>query len=265
MATCRQTRLLSAHAELTAAIRASETWEKSYSDSPATFKRLLREEARLQASANEYLLGLSDRVPFIVNWNEARLKPLAASAVPPDGDEIWRAELAYMTALVGPHLLELLVIGGNAGEFLYTRPIGINPLYDAIIKAADSQTATLVSQVTETTRQRIRTAIKQSIAAGEDVTASIERIRKLVANPVRAEMIAQTESVNAYQAGLDIFGDETGVKSWTWDALSGACQLCAPLDGVTKKVGQLFTLGNGKQVARPAAHTRCRCGRIANY
>lgn len=258
-------KLLDAHAELTASIRASETWEKSYTDAPDTFKRLVRQEARLQASTNEYLLGLSDRVPTIVNWSEAGLKPLTASAVPPESDETWKQELALLTASLGPHIIELIAIGANAGEYLYETPVGFSTLHEAVLKAADELTAEKVTQITQTTRRYIQRAIKQSIDAGEDVKASIERIRKLVANPVRAEMIAQTEAVNAYQGGLDLFGEETGVKSWTWDALSGACRLCAPLDGVTKKVGELFTLGNGTQVKRPAAHTRCRCGRIANY
>lgn len=258
-------RLLEAHAELTASIRSAESWEKSYTDSPETFKRLLRQEAKLQAASNQYLLGLAERTPSIVNWAEAGLKPVQASAVPPANDETFQREMALLTALVGPQILELLVTGGNAGETLYERSVGFSVLHEAVITAADTLTATMVSQVTDTTRRFIQLAIKQSIASGEDVTASIKRIRKLVANPVRAEMIAQTESVNAYQAGLDIFGEETGVISWTWDSLSGACKLCAPLNGVTKKVGELFTLPNGRQVARPAAHTKCRCGRRANY
>lgn len=260
-----RSRLLEAHAELTAAIRASETWEHSYTDSPATFKRLVREEAKLQASANGYLLGLSERVPSLVNWPEVPLAPITASVIPPQSDEVWRQELALLTASIAPHIVELMVIGGTAGELLYSRVVNFTPLNEAVLKAADSMTANLVTQVNDTTRRYIQRAIKQSIASGEDTPTTVARIRKLVANPVRAEMIAQTESVNAYQAGLDLFGEETGVKSWTWDALSGACQLCAPLDGVTVKVGRPFILPNGNEVFRPAAHTRCRCGRIANY
>lgn len=261
----RQHRLLDAHAVLTAAIRASETWEKSYTDSPATFKRLVRQEAALQASANAYLLGLAERAPGFVNWSEVELKPLMASAVPPASDEVWKAELAYLTAMLGDHMTELFTIGANAGEYLYDRPLGITSLDEAILKSAQTLTAEKVSQINDSTRRKMQLAIKQSIKNGEDATAAIARIQRLVANPVRAEMIAQTESVNAYQGGLDTFGEQSGVKSWTWDALSGACLLCAPLDGKTNKVGVPFMLPNGSEVYRPAAHTRCRCGRIANY
>jgi hypothetical protein len=257
--------LLDAHAVLTAAIRASEAWEKSYTDSPATFKRLLREEAKLQASVLDYLSGLSERAPRLVNWSEVQLRPMTASQVPPADDKAWTEEQARLLAAIYPSLIELMVVGANAGEDIYGVPLSITTLDEAIIKGADRYTAGLVKDVTDTTRRKIQLAIKQAIKQGENATATIERIRKLVASPVRAEMIAQTESVNAYQSGLDIFGEASGVKSWTWDALLGACKLCAPLDGVTKVVGKPFVLGNGKEVMRPAAHTRCRCGRIANY
>lgn len=258
-------RLLDAHAELTASIRASEAWEKTYTDSPATFKRLVREEGRLQASATDYLLGLSDRVPNIVNWSEVALKPIQASAVPPQSDEVWKQEMALLTAAVSAHLVELAVIGANAGEYIYDTPLGITSLDDFILQAADRQTAELVTQVNDTTRRGIQKAIKQSIANGEDVTASITRIRKLVANPVRAEMIAQTESVNAYNRGLLGFLKESGAKTKTWEALLGACKLCSPLHGKTIPLDEHFVLPNGTQVMQPAGHTRCRCGIYGRY
>ncbi|MCF6389994.1 hypothetical protein [Mycobacterium sp. SMC-4] len=44
------------------------------------------------------------------------------------------------------------------------------------------------------------------MARGEGQAAMVKRIRKVINNPVRAEMIAQTEAVNAYQSGLMNFG-----------------------------------------------------------
>lgn len=256
--------LLSAHEELTVALRASETWEESYMRSPATLKRLVRQEARLQRHATEYLLGLAERILSLVNWNEVQPQ-LRASEVPLDSDEAFVTERLFLTAAIGDDILELTVIGAQAGEEIYTRPLSITSLDDRVVEAAGKQTAGAVSQITKTTRKLIQRAIKQSIVNGEDAAALVERIRKYVSNPVRAEMIAQTESVTAYQGGLEVFGAESGVKSWTWDALSKACELCAPLDGVTKPVGKMFVGANGKEVLHPPLHTRCRCGRIANY
>ena len=261
----RQTRLLNAHVELTAAIRTGEQWEQSYTSAPKSFRLLVRQEAELQASSNEYLIGLNDRVPALVDWSEAKLRPLTAAAVPPANSEQWKEEQRLLMAAIAGHLLELYAIGGQAGEELYGIPLGITTLNEAFIAGADRYTAGLVSQVTDTTRRKIQIAIRQSIEQGEDIDASIARIRQLVANPIRAEMIAQTEAVTGYQAGLDLFAVESGAESSTWDALLNACHLCRPVDGITVAIGKDFTLGNGEKKKRPPGHVKCRCGRYLNY
>lgn len=260
-----RSKLLETYAHVTQTLRASEEWEPSYSAAPEHLKRLIREEAKLQRSVNEYLLDLRDRVPGFLNWDEVKLAPIQAAAVPPLDDQVFKAEQALFNAAVAGYLLEMTAIGAQAGEFVYAIPLGIGPLDQAVLSSAATQTAKLVKSVTDTTRKYIQTAVQQSIAQGEDSFALINRIQQLVASPVRAEMIAQTESVTAYQSGLDVFGVQSGAKSSTWDALSGACQLCAPLDGKTAKLGESFVLGNGTAVLYPPGHPRCRCGRILNY
>lgn len=155
----------------------------------------------------------------------------------------------------------LVATGGQFGEIEYGINLGITSLSESVLIAAREQTARLVSQVTDTNRKLIREAIRQGIAMGEDVTGTIARIKTVINNPVRAEMIAQTESVNAYQTGLNNFAVETNAKRKTWEALNGACKACAPVDGETVGTGGLFS--NGKSI--PAAHPRCRCGLIYDY
>ncbi|MGV9869639.1 hypothetical protein [Rhodococcus koreensis] len=94
---------------------------------------------------------------------------------------------------------------------------GPTTLSESVPIAARQQTAELVSQVTDTNRELIREAINQSIARGGDVIASIARIKKMINNPVRTEMIAQTESVNAYWTGLRNVATETWAKIRTWE------------------------------------------------
>ncbi|TFD15521.1 hypothetical protein E3T26_06985 [Cryobacterium sp. TMT1-21] len=257
--------LLDAHTHLNAAILESEPWEASYKASPSTFKRLVHEEAALQASANEYLLGLADRIPQLINWNDPKLMQLRADTTPPMNDGVWKAEAALLMASVLANITELQVIGANAGEIIYSIPMGFSNLNEAILVAAETQTAQMVSQVNESTRRYIQQSIKTSIELGEDGAAMKARIMKRISNPVRAEMIAQTEAVTAYQSGIELFAVETGAESSTWDALLGACGLCRPIDGVTVPIGEDFTLGNGTKVTRPPGHVRCRCGRIINY
>ena len=257
-----RTALLSARRELTQGIRASEDWQPSYKAHPETFKALLLHEAELEQAVAEYLAGLAQRAPQYVDWSLVP-EPVKAAASPlaNKDDDLWKAEEINLTKAVIDAITMLTTTGAQAGELASGIYIGVSSLSQTVLVAAREQVATLVSQVTETNRKLIREAIKQSIARGEDVAGTIERIKTVVNNPVRAEMIAQTESVNAYQTGLKNFAVETGAVSKTAESLAGACKTCAPLNGETVKVDEMFS--NGKD--RPAFHPRCRCGLIWNY
>lgn len=198
-----RTALLSARRELTQGIRASEDWQSRYKAHPETFKGLLLHEAELEQAAAEYLAGLAQRAPQYVDWSLVP-EPVKAAASPlaHKDDDLWRAEEFDLTKAVIDAITMLTTTGAQAGELTSGIYIGVSSLSQTVLVAAREQVATLVSQVTETNRKLIREAIKQSIARAEDVTGTIARIKTVVNNSVRAEMIAQTESVNAYQTGL---------------------------------------------------------------
>ncbi|MGW5074058.1 phage minor head protein [Rhodococcus sp. NPDC004095] len=254
--------LLEAKAELTQAIRASEEWHPSYKDHQETFKALLLHESELERQTAEYLAGLAERAPTYVDWSVYTTKLLASADGQLDkADEVWKQEHLDFTKAVLDAIENLVATGGVAGELTYGIPLGTTTLSESVIVAARDLVAELVSGVTDTNRKLIREAIKSSLARGEDIAAATERIKKVINNPLRAEMIAQTESVNAYQTGLKNFAVETGAVSKEWEALAGACTQCSPLDGEKRKIDELFS--NGKD--RPSAHPRCRCGVIYNY
>ncbi len=210
----------------------------------------------------EYLAGLAQRAPQYVDWSLVP-EPVKAAASPlaNKDDDLWKAEEFDLTKAVIDAITMLTTTGAQAGELASGIYIGVSSLSQTVLVAAREQVATLVSQVTETNRKLIREAIKQSIARGEDVAGAIERIKTVVNNPVRAEMIAQTESVNAYQTGLKNFAAETNAVGKVWESLAGACKQCSPLDGEERKIDELFS--NGKD--RPSAHPRCRCGVYYQY
>lgn len=260
--------LLEARRELSIGIRASEEWQPSYKKHPETFKALLKHEAALEESVAEYLAGLAERAPNYVDWAlvpEPVKVSAASNPLANKDDEVWQGETIDFTKAVIDAITMLIATGGRFGELEYGISLGITSLSESVLVAARQQVATLVSQVTDTNRKLIREAIAQGIARGEDATAIMARIRKVVNNPVRAEMIAQTESVNAYQTGLKNFAVETNAVSKVWESLAGACKICAPVDGQTVAIDEQFTLANGSQVDRPSAHPRCRCGVIYNY
>ncbi|SNT46717.1 phage minor head protein [Rhodococcoides kyotonense] len=254
--------LLEARREVSVAIRASEEWQPSYKAHPETFKALLKHEAELEEQVSEYLAGLAERAPTYVDWTVYSGK-LNASA---DGDlnatdAVWKQEQINFTKAVVDAIELLIATGGQAGELEYGIALGITSLTDSVTKAARDQVAELVSGVFDTNRKLIREAIRSSLTRGETLQDAAERIKKVINNPVRAEMIAQTESVNAYQTGLKNFGLASGAKRKTWESLAGACKVCAPLDGETVDIDEMFS--NGKD--KPSAHPRCRCGIYLEY
>ena len=253
--------LLEARAELRQGIRASEEWHPSYKSQESTFKALLRYEAHLEAQTAEYLAGLAHRAPEYVDWQQVPTVQAASTPLANKSDEVWGNEMIDMTKAVIDAITMLTVTGGQFGELTYNMTLGTNSLSDWVLESARTQTATLVSQVTDTNRKLISEAIKQSMARGEDKAATMARIGKVISNPVRAEMIAHTESVNAYQGGLLGFGRETGAKQKTYEALAGACPVCSPLDGETVDIDDTFSNG----VDRPPSHPRCRCTTWLTY
>nr|WP_321999632.1 phage minor head protein [Rhodococcus qingshengii] len=214
----------------------------------------------------EYLFGLAQRAPQYVDWSVVP-EPFKAAASPlaNKGDDLWKAEEFDLTKAVIDAITMLTTTGAQAGELASGIYIGVSSRSQTVLVAAREQVATLVSQVTETNRKLIREAIKQSIARGEDVAATIERIKAVVNNPVRAEMIAQTESVNAYGCGGYDFSVETGAKTKTLEALADACKSCGPSDGQTVDIDKPFVLTNGHEFMFPACHVRGRCGVYYQY
>lgn len=263
--------LLEARTQLKAAIVAAEDWQQSYRADPTTFALLTYLEAQLETNVAEYLHRLAQRAPTYVDWSRLP-QPLMADAGPVanNNDPLWAQEEKLLTAAVLAVITDLIATGAVAGENLYGIPLGLGNLTHArldvaIQEAARKHIAQLVRGVTETTRKQIRESVAQSIALGEDVNAATERLMQVIDNPIRAELIAQTEPVNAYQTGLKHYAMATGAKSKEWDGLLGACQLCAPQIGRTIGIDEVFVLTDGKEVDRPAAHPRCRCGLIYNY
>lgn len=259
-------RLLEAQHYLHVGVRASEEWQPSYKHNRSTFRALLALEAELETQVSEYLYEAADRVQGYVDWSRMP-KPIQATADPVENNdsEAWAAEQVLLAAAVSDVIAELIATGGKAGELTYGITVGMNPLHAEVLKAARLHVAQLVSQVTETTRDLIRESIKQSIDRGENITKSVERLKKVINNPVRAELIARTESVNSYQLGLRRFAGLTGAVSKTWESLLGACVICSPLNGKTILIDERFVLPNGNEVEHPSAHPRCRCSCIYLY
>ncbi|GAA1053916.1 phage minor head protein [Dietzia natronolimnaea] len=264
------------HAELVATIRASEEWHPSYKATPKQFRALVKTEAELQSEAGEYLYNLSQRAHLYVDWTEyarelakqptVQAACIHADAVANAASDVWKGEALDLQRHVIEAITLIMAIGVDAAIERYELPLYVDSVRDFVSTAAQKHVAGLVSGVTETTRGKIRTSIQQSLTRGETTHQAMERIQETINNPVRAEMIAQTESVNSWSMGIQNYGEATGATSKTWEALAGACtNKCGPTDGQVRKLNQPFKLADGTEVMYPAGHPRCRCGHYLSY
>lgn len=256
----RRVETLDLHEHLSVSIRASEEWLDSYKKDDAIFHALVSQEGALQTAVAEYLHDLAPRAARFVDWSV-----LKASGVPNASDAVWDEERRLMTVAVLQTITELVALGVEGGQAQYEIPVAFDTLQDAVMAAARTQVAQLVRGATDTTRKLIRESVAQSIALGEDAYAATERLMTVIDNPIRAETIAQTEPVNAYQRGYNLYAKKTGALTKTWDGLKGACQICTPLIGTTVGIDEKFVLPNGTELEHPAGHPRCRCSVIYNY
>jgi hypothetical protein len=111
-------------------------------------------------------------------------------------------------------------------------------------------------RISDTTRKDIRESIRTSLSLGEDQNTAAERLRAVIRNPKRAELIAQTEAVNSFQGGLLTFGKSAGAVGKEWQDI-GAIDQCR--DYSRLGVVELGYLYGGKYLS-PSCHPRDRCG-----
>jgi hypothetical protein len=104
---------------------------------------------------------------------------------------------------------------------------------------------------------------------GDALDESLSRFsRKLIRE--RALTIARTESIRAVSEGQSSIWEkavEGGILPpdqeifWITTDDERLCPICAPMDGQTIKVGEMFSTGDGDQVDGPPVHPNCRCAR----
>lgn len=265
-----RTELIDAHHELHVHIRAAEEWDPEYQETPNAFVKLLTLEAMLETAVAQYLHEAAERAPGYVDWSrlpdpvDAVVKA-DAGPVANNDDPAWSNEEKLLTAAVLGVITELIATGAQAGEERFKIPMGFDSLHESVMESARTYVAKFVRGATGTTRKLIRESVAQSIALGEDINDSTIRLMKVIDNPIRAELIARTEPVNAYQNGYYLYAKETGAVTKQWHGLAGACSICSPLIGTTLPIEEKFVLANGKEVDHPAGHPRCRCSLIYNY
>ena len=120
----------------------------------------------------------------------------------------------------------------------------------------------LITNMDATTKARIGAEVGTWAESREGYPDLLKRIRAIIDDPRRAELIAQTEPTNAYAAGNVAAWrqeeEELGVvivEVWNTANDDLVCPICGPLNQQQRRIGEAFDGG----IERPAAHPRCRC------
>lgn len=113
----------------------------------------------------------------------------------------------------------------------------------------------LVHGITETSRRVIQDALGDWVREGGAMEDLVNRLLPQFGQ-VRAEMIAVTESTNAYREGSRILYRDAGVRrvQILTNRDDYVCPICRPYDGMIVDIEE-----GVPGVGFPAFHVRCRC------
>lgn len=131
----------------------------------------------------------------------------------------------------------------------------------AALEWASAYSYELIKDIAATTQKLVAQAISQFVLTPGMTIGDIEELLVRAFGPVRAEMIAVTETTRAYSQGTRILQDmlkRSGldmVRIWKTGYDDKVCDLCRPLEGKAEDDWPSERKPDG-----PPAHINCRCG-----
>lgn len=257
------------HDEAYHVIRASEAWADSYQQAPDQFKALVKAENSLYRKMKLYFKQLgTQRVADWVNWQQYERETIKAADVTVAIDDSQsQIEQTILLSVMLEDIKDMMAQGVMGAGATYTRWIGTATVNDLVSQQAIDHAGELAKGLTQTTLNDVQRSIQTSIKLGEDLETATKRLQQYISDPNRAELIARTESVRAYNAGIHAYGKQSGAATHTWEALPGADegsseQPCVddndqgPID-----IDEDFISGD----PFPPAHPNCRCLEVLQY
>lgn len=168
-------------------------------------------------------------------------------------------------------LAKLIFAGMGAGQrALEDKRTDLNPakasldvdwslIPEDVIDFVREYTFSLIRRIDGTTVDLVQKALEAWVTAGGTLADLTSAMQSIFNNPVRAQLIAQTESTRAYQEGAERRWQDAGVKKAKWRTVmdNHVCPTCKALHGKVASLVEGWYYG-GKYY-RPPAHPNCRC------
>lgn len=257
------------HDEAFVVIRAAEDWAPGFRDAPKEWHDLIRLENQLVRTMKRYFRELAaNRINDLINADAYNARVIQATDVTVTIDTAQgNAEVTILLSVLVDEINRGMTLGVLGARATYTRWIGQAEVNNLISQQALDHAGELAKGLTETTLDDIKASIELSIQNGEDLAHAVARLRTIITKPARAEMIARTETVRAYSAGIVAYGRQTGAMTKTWQALPGADeggQATPCVDNANQDpIGIDDDFDSGDPF--PPAHPYCRCYVILQY
>lgn len=160
--------------------------------------------------------------------------------------------------ILEPHVVELLRIAWDDAEQSTGVVLGAFNLENETVQRILKELAKRVKDIDETTEETIQMVIGRQAAEGW----TIERVRDelldraVTESRTRAELIARTETADAYERGSHLYYKESGQVSGTeWLLGPNPCPICEGLSGKIVPLGEEFAPG----ILHAPAHPACVC------
>lgn len=264
---------------LTSMLAATEDWAPIYSKTPEQHAQLLNAEAELQVILTRFFRNMQKQAPNLINLEQYNYQVRLDYNVNVIVNERQIDQNDGTFLKITLNTVEKMVNAGFVASEIYSGVRTNIPSTAGLIQELTTQeVASLVGKrvlpggeivdnpnaafnIIDTVRNDIAQAVKTSLGAGETTDEAIVRIQQII-NPIaRAERIARTESVNAYQAGVMQFGSLSGAVGKAWHDV-GAKDVCATnTQAGPIPFGQAYPGG----VMSPTQHPHCRCGQRLIY
>lgn len=222
-------------------IGASENWADTYFIHDEQFKTLLLNKAKLERLFNQYFHRIAPKLIDKVKWDkyekiiadETEQEWLTSTdfntAVSADSTDLQLLLVDVLTAIIIAGILSSKEDAPKEVQALKTKlnQMGNKDLSAYIEESSKAHSADLVTKIDETTRQRINNTVTNGAKTGQSIQELKNSLSDVIDNPKRAELIAHTESVNAYSTGRRDYATDSGAKTHVWETQSHKpCPLC---------------------------------------
>lgn len=144
---------------------------------------------------------------------------------------------------------------------------------EAAIQAVQQPVSLIIEQVTGTTQEMIREAVKVGLEEGQSYGEIAKNLEEGGLSPQRAAVIARTETANATAIGARDFAiNEAGCDQKSWLLGGDPCEICVGIYSKCQAAGGWLPanepyiiageMGNPEAVDRHPAHPNCACDEI---